>query len=135
MDCWSMQSGAGMHGMGWMMVGGGLLWLLLVVLAVLAIAALAKYLFVNPRADHPPPQAGGRGQGGLTAAPGLDAGLLGGACDNPTVAPGLPESANAPRTVRSSHSVLARHLCRATMEQATGRLPFCSFWRVQTHAA
>ncbi len=34
-----------MNGMGWMMGGIGLLWLLLVVLLVLGIAALAKYVF------------------------------------------------------------------------------------------
>ena len=34
-----------MDGMGWMMGGMVLLWLLLVVLLVLGIAALAKYVF------------------------------------------------------------------------------------------
>ncbi len=34
-----------MDGMGWMMGGMALLWLLLVVLLVLGIAALAKYVF------------------------------------------------------------------------------------------
>lgn len=35
-----------MDGMGWTM---GVVWLLVVVLLVLGIAALAKYLFSNPR--------------------------------------------------------------------------------------
>jgi len=34
-----------MNGMGWMMGGMVLLWMLLVVLLVLGIAALAKYVF------------------------------------------------------------------------------------------
>lgn len=34
----------------WMMVGGGILWLLLVVLAVLGIAALAKIVFRRSKA-------------------------------------------------------------------------------------
>ena len=34
-----------MDGMGWMMGGMGLLWLLLLVFLVLGIAAFAKYLF------------------------------------------------------------------------------------------
>lgn len=33
-----------MSGMGWMMAAWSILWLLLVILAVLGIAALAKYL-------------------------------------------------------------------------------------------
>ena len=37
-------------GMGWMMVGMGLLWLLVVVVLVLAAAALVKYL-VSTRRD------------------------------------------------------------------------------------
>lgn len=34
-----------LHGMGGMMAGMGLVWLLVVIALVLAIAALAKYLF------------------------------------------------------------------------------------------
>jgi tellurite resistance protein TehA-like permease len=33
-----------MDGMGWMMWGAGLFWLLLVIVLVLAVAALVKYL-------------------------------------------------------------------------------------------
>lgn len=33
-----------MDGMGWMMVGMGLVWLLVVILLVLGVAALVKYL-------------------------------------------------------------------------------------------
>ena len=39
-----------MNGWGWsMMWGGGLLWLLIVVLIILAIVALAKYVFSRRR--------------------------------------------------------------------------------------
>ena len=34
----------GMGGMGWMMFGGGVLWLLVVIVLILAVAALIKYL-------------------------------------------------------------------------------------------
>lgn len=39
----------GMEGMGWMMAGMGLVYVLALVLLVLGIAALAKYLFFNGR--------------------------------------------------------------------------------------
>jgi len=39
----------GMVGGGWMMLGMGGLWLLVVVLLVLGVAALAKYLFFGGR--------------------------------------------------------------------------------------
>lgn len=39
----------GMMGGGWMMLGMGVLWLLVVVLLVLGVAALAKYLFFGGR--------------------------------------------------------------------------------------
>jgi hypothetical protein len=35
--------------MGWMMWGTGLVWLLLIILLVLGVAALAKYLFSRRR--------------------------------------------------------------------------------------
>ena len=38
-----------MNGMGTMMGGMGLLWILVLVLIVLGIAALAKYLFGGPK--------------------------------------------------------------------------------------
>jgi hypothetical protein len=41
-----MRDGGMMDGMGW---GGGILWLLVVVLLVVAIAALVKYLFATRR--------------------------------------------------------------------------------------
>ncbi len=37
----------GMQGMGWMMGGMGLVWLLVVVVLLLAAAALVKYLFFD----------------------------------------------------------------------------------------
>lgn len=39
----------GMMGGGWMMLGMGIVWLLVVVLLVLGVAALAKYLFFGGR--------------------------------------------------------------------------------------
>ena len=39
----------GMMDGGWMMVGMGVLWLLVVMLLVLGVAALAKYLFSGGR--------------------------------------------------------------------------------------
>jgi flagellar basal body-associated protein FliL len=44
-----MMDGGMMDGMGDIMVGMGLVWLLLVVVLVLAAAALAKYLFFSGR--------------------------------------------------------------------------------------
>ena len=41
-----MRDGGMMDGMGW---GGGIVWLLVVILLVLAIAALARYLFAGRR--------------------------------------------------------------------------------------
>jgi len=41
-----------MDGMGGMMWGMGLLWLLVLVLVGLGIAALVKYLFFSPRGGH-----------------------------------------------------------------------------------
>lgn len=41
-DCWSFMS---VDGMSWMMWAGGLFWLLVLALLVLAAAALGKYLF------------------------------------------------------------------------------------------
>ena len=38
-----------MDGMGWMMAGMGLFWLLILVVLVLAAAALVKYLRSGPR--------------------------------------------------------------------------------------
>ena len=38
-----------MNGMGWMMSGMAMLWVLVVILIVLGIAALAKYLFEPTR--------------------------------------------------------------------------------------
>jgi hypothetical protein len=54
-DCAAMQDSIAMQGMAWMMGAGGLLWVLLLLLAVMGIAALAKYLFGRPRAPIPPP--------------------------------------------------------------------------------
>lgn len=41
-----------MEGMGGMMWGMGLVWLLVILVLVLGVAALVKYLFFNPSRRH-----------------------------------------------------------------------------------
>jgi hypothetical protein len=41
--------GGMMEGHGWMMLGMGLIWLLVIVLLLLGVAALVKYLFFGGR--------------------------------------------------------------------------------------
>lgn len=48
-NCWQFLSG---NGMGWMMAGAGVFWLIVLTLLILATAALIKYLRSDERASR-----------------------------------------------------------------------------------